>query len=183
MDAPDNQLQKAPMKSVQFSLFLALALTASFTLAQTTNTWSTSATTTDWNTPTNWSLNRVPLATDDVVIVPGATNPLLLSTTAVAYSVEMQSGASLSISSVGSLTINGSKVVGGLPTAFYNKGTVSNRGQLVIGNTDAVGYRGLWNEATFVNQPGVYSLRVTYTNECGSSSAVSQQMRVNRSCP
>ncbi len=116
----------------------------------------TGCTSTDWNTPTNWSLGRVPLATDDVVLVT-ATNAPLLSTTAVANSVEVQSGASLSITSAGSLTINGSKsIVNSGSSAFYNFGTVNNSGQVVIGNspTASVGQYGLVNQATFSNQPG-----------------------------
>ncbi len=131
---------------------LLLALTATTTLAQTTNTW-TGTTSANWNTPINWSLGRVPLTTDDVVIVL-ATNAPVLSTTAVANSVEVQGGASLSITSAGSLTINGSKNVGGGTTAFVNSGTVTSGGQLVIGNTASVGAYGLYNRGTFSNQPG-----------------------------
>ena len=132
---------------------LLLALTASTAFSQTTNTWSNTATSADWNTAANWSLNRVPLATDDVVIGT-ATNQPVLSTTAVASTVEVQGGASLSISSTGSLSINGSKTVDNFTTAFLNRGTVNSGGQLVLGNTSSVGQVGLWNQATFLNQAG-----------------------------
>ncbi len=142
-------------RRIAFSMTaLLVCLTACPALAQTTNTW-TGTTSTDWNTAANWNPTRVPLATDDVVIAPGSPNQPILNTTAVANSVEVQGGASLSITSAGSLTINGSKNVYEVgTTAFVNSGTVTSGGQLVIGNTAAVGNYGLLNQATFSNQPG-----------------------------
>ncbi|WP_020606577.1 beta strand repeat-containing protein [Spirosoma spitsbergense] len=133
-------------------LLLSLLLTGQAALAQTTNTW-TGTTSNGWNTATNWSLSRVPLTSDDVVIVP-ETNQPLLSTTAVANSVEVRSGASLSISSGGSLTINGSKSVSFNTTGFYNGGVVDNRGALVLGNVSSVGTDGLYNAGSFSNTAG-----------------------------
>jgi hypothetical protein len=135
-------------------LLTVLLLTTTVSLAQTTNTW-TGTTSTNWNTATNWSLSRVPLATDNAVIVT-ATNQPVLSTAASASTVEVQSGASLSISSAGSLTLNGSKLVSPLTMAFLNGGTVNNSGQLVIGNlsTANVGLFGIVNDALFFNNAG-----------------------------
>lgn len=130
--------------------------TASATVVQTIGTaltW-TGITSSDWNTASNWCPNRVPTATDNVVIATGPTNQPVLSTTAVAQSVEVQIDASLSITAGGSLTINGSKSAGGSTTAFYNRGTVTNRGQLLIGNTASAGSVGLFNLASFINAPG-----------------------------
>ncbi|WP_460946971.1 FG-GAP-like repeat-containing protein [Spirosoma daeguense] len=118
-----------------------------------TLTW-TGQTSTNWNVANNWCPARVPLTTDDVVIPSSPTNQPVLSTTAVAKSVEVQSGSSLSITAEGSLTINGSKSIGGTITGFYNNGSVNNNGQLVLGNTASVGQFGLVNRATFNNNPG-----------------------------
>jgi len=117
--------------------------------AQTTN-W-TGGTNADWNIPGNWSLGTVPTATNDVVISVTAMTQPVLSTTAVAKSVHVQSGASLSISSAGSLTINDFATLGGFTNAFYNQGTVTNGGTLILGNTAPVGLMGLRNTGTFTN--------------------------------
>jgi hypothetical protein len=86
----------------------------------------TGCTSTNWNTTTNWSRSRVPLATDDVVILSGVANKPIISTTAVANSVEVSNAASLTITAAGSLTINGSKAGSPYSVAFLNGGTVSN---------------------------------------------------------
>ncbi len=147
-------------------LLTVLLLTTTVSLAQTTNIW-TGTTSTNWNTATNWSLSRVPLATDNAVIVT-ATNQPVLSTAASASTVEVQSGASLSISSAGSLTLNGSKLVSPLTMAFLNGGTVNNSGQLVIGNlsTANVGLFGIVNDALFFNNTGG-SIAIDRTSSTG----------------
>ncbi|WP_157618568.1 beta strand repeat-containing protein [Spirosoma spitsbergense] len=128
--------------------------TASVVNATTSMLTWTGTTSTDWNTASNWCPTRVPLSTDDVVIPSTPANQPVLSTPATAKSVEVQSGASLSITAAGILTINGSKSVGGNATAFHNGGTVANSGQLVVGNTAAVGDYGIFNVATFINNAG-----------------------------
>ncbi|KAB7729282.1 hypothetical protein F5984_16765 [Rudanella paleaurantiibacter] len=143
-------------RPAQLRLWLTLLLlvgSLSASLAQTVN-W-TGATSSNWNIASNWNPATVPTATNDVVISSTATTQPTLSTTAVAKSVEVRSGASLSISSAGSLTVNGNKVVlSGPTTAFYNGGTVVNEGSLVLGSTGAVGLHGLWNVSSFSNVAG-----------------------------
>ena len=143
-----------------FSPFLAgligltlLLISAAGALAQTTNTW-TGQTGSDWNTAANWSRTAVPGTGDDVVIPAGTTSSPLLSTTAVAKSVEVQSGASLTISTTGSLSINGFKYTSGPSSGFYNSGQVRNEGQLILGNTGSVGLCGLYNVSSFTNTAG-----------------------------
>jgi hypothetical protein len=123
-------------------------------LAQTT--W-TGATSTDWNTASNWNPAAVPTASDDVVI-PAVTSPAnpptLSSTGAVASTVDVQSGAKLTIASTGTLTINGSRNIADENTGFSNAGTVDNAGQITLGNTASVGQLGLVNYGTFNNQSG-----------------------------
>ncbi|WP_345243561.1 PKD domain-containing protein [Nibrella saemangeumensis] len=124
-----------------------------------TSVW-TGCSSTDWNTAANWSGCTVPVATDEVVIPSGPANQPLIGagTSAVAKSVQVRSGASLTIATTAVLTINGSAtaLTGTLYTAFYNEGTVQNSGQLVIGNspTANVGNYGLWNNASFNNKAG-----------------------------
>ncbi len=108
----------------------------------------------DWNTASNWLTGSLPTDNDDVVIPSGTANNPVLSTTAVANSVEVQSGASFTISSAGSLSINGSKTISGNTNGFYNAGSVINQGQLILGNTGSVGNYGLYNTASFSNATG-----------------------------
>ncbi|GAB3908940.1 hypothetical protein GCM10028803_45610 [Larkinella knui] len=121
--------------------------------AQAQKTWI--GTTSNWNTASNWSPAGIPTASDNVVIAASAATQPVLSVPAVAGSVEVQSEATLSITSGGKLTLNGSRDFGqGQTTAFYTGGTVTNAGQLVIGNTAAVGRYGLINKGSFSNETG-----------------------------
>ncbi|MBB3842154.1 hypothetical protein FHS57_006185 [Runella defluvii] len=115
-------------------------------------TW-TGAVSTDWNTACNWLPASVPTATNDVVI-PNTTNKPTINTAAVAQSVEVQTGAVLTIAATKSLTINGSRTVAAFFAGFHNAGTVQNNGQLVLGSTGSVVQHGLINRATFNNNTG-----------------------------
>lgn len=107
------------------------------------NNW-TGAISTDWNNPDNWSstllpiVHLVPTILDDVIIPSAPSNqPVVYASgllTAVAKSVEVKSGATLTINATGTLAINGSKSVVSILTSFYNKGTLTNNGELFIGN-------------------------------------------------
>ncbi|GAB3946483.1 hypothetical protein GCM10028805_17080 [Spirosoma harenae] len=113
-------------------------------------TW-TGCVSTDWSTAGNWASGAVPTASDDVVIPAAPANQPVLSTTATAKSVAVQTGASLTISSAGSLTINSFATLDGFPTAFYNQGTVTNNGTVMLGNTAPVGLIALHNTGSFTN--------------------------------
>jgi hypothetical protein len=137
--------------------FIAGLLLASSLGAQTT--WTGTANT-DWANAANWSAG-VPTASDHAII-PGAANAPVIQpgTAAVANSVHVQTGGSLTIQATGSLTINGFFDYGET-SGFCNEGSVSNNGQLVLGSTGSVGSFGLWNlgsfnpnESTFNNNPG-----------------------------
>ncbi|QDK81888.1 hypothetical protein EXU85_26075 [Spirosoma sp. KCTC 42546] len=139
------------------SLLSGLLLLLTGLNAQAQKNWV--GTTTNWNTASNWSPAGIPTASDNVVIAASATKQPVLTVSALAGSVEVQSGASLSITSGGKLTLNGSRDFGsGQTTAFYTSGTVTNAGQLVIGNTSAVGRYGLINKGSFSNETGGASL-------------------------
>ena len=156
-------------------LLLLVSLLALPTLAQATWTGTTS---TDWNTAANWNPAGVPTATTDVVIPTASNNPRIgAGTAAVANSVLVQDGATLTIVSSASLTINGSRGLFGSSTAFLNLGTFTNAAALTIGNLAPVGQIGLWNQASFSNYVGghiqidnagsygLYNLRGTFINE------------------
>jgi hypothetical protein len=107
---------------------------------------------TDWTNPGNWSAD-VPDATDDVTIPNTANKPTIgAGTAAVAKTIEVQSGTTLTIAAMASLTVNGSKSVpGGGSSAFLNDGIVQNNGQIILGNLSAIGGEGLYNRGTFNN--------------------------------
>lgn len=142
--------------SVLTGLITLLLLLGSFSVqAQTTNTW-TGTTDTDWNTTTNWSLTLVPTATHNVVIPASLTNYPILSSAASASTVEVESGASLTITSAGSLSVNGSKSGTNGNVRFRNGGTVTNAGQVFLGNSPSAtaAHIGLRNVGTFTQNTG-----------------------------
>jgi hypothetical protein len=136
------------------SLFTAvlLAFITHNTFAQTT--W-TGATSSNWATTTNWSAG-VPDAADDVTIpnvtLPNVAPVIMVGTVAQAKSVWVQTSAALTINATGSLTINGSGsfsgTSGSFTAGFYNQGTVSNSGNLILGSTASVGIYGIQNSST-----------------------------------
>ncbi|RCR67901.1 hypothetical protein [Larkinella punicea] len=131
------------------ALFFGLATLPA--LAQTT--W-TGTTNTDWNTAGNWSAG-VPTTTLDAIIPNVTPSPTIgASTSAVAKSVEVQSGGTLTIASSATLTINDSKTATDGYFAFLNEGDVQNSGQLLIGNLNTAGSYGIRNKATFSNKAG-----------------------------
>jgi len=136
-------------------IFITIVCFSFYSTAQ--NNW-TGASNSDWNTDANWSLSRVPIATDDVLIPDVVTNDPIIATgtAALAKSVEIPPGGALTISAMASLTINGSKNVAALGTTagFYNHGTVENNGQLIIGNMASVGTYGLFTRGTINNNAG-----------------------------
>jgi hypothetical protein len=152
------------------SLFTAvlLAVFTHSTFAQTTWDGSTS---TDWADPTNWSAG-VPDAADDVTIpnvtLPNVAPVIMGSTAALAKSVHVQTSATLTINAMGSLTINGSGFFSdffSFTVGFYNQGTVSNSGNLILGSSASVGDYGIRNASIFNNNLGgeISIDRSTYT--------------------
>lgn len=131
-------------------LLLAVCLLPLTTLmAQTTN-W-TGGSGNAWNNAGNWD-NGVPTATLNAVIPAAPVSQPVISTTAEAKSVHVQTAASLSLSSAGSLTINSFTTMGGYPNALYNEGTIINDGTLLMGNLAPIGQIGIRNSGTFTNR-------------------------------
>ncbi len=130
---------------------------------------------TNWATSGNWADGTVPTAADDVTIPNTTNNPTILGgTAAVAKSIEVRTGVTLTIAAMASLTINGSKSISGNTIALFNSGTVTNSGQVEIGSSSMadVGKYGIRNEGTFTNSGGNIQIdRWTDTglyNEAGS---------------
>ena len=133
-----------------------------------TLTW-TGNVSTEWNNACNWSPIGVPTDGNSVVIPAEPSNqPVLSVASGLAKSVEVKSGAGLTIASTGVLTINDYETINGISTSFYNNGGVENFGQLVIGNQNQLGDYGLYNNGSFSNEAGS-QITIDQTNEAGLS--------------
>lgn len=83
-------------------------------------TW-TGATSTDWNTGSNWSGGVVPTSIDDATIPSGLTRyPLVSTTTATAHNVANNSGSTLTVADGATLTLTGNLVNNGTFSAVNN---------------------------------------------------------------
>ena len=99
------------------------------------NTWIGTASTT-FNTAANWSFGTIPLATDNIYIPSGVSNMPIVAGTQSINNLDMQSGASLTVT--GNLKIAGSITNAGTLTA--TSGTVELNGssaQTIAANTFA----------------------------------------------
>ncbi|MBX2929635.1 MAG: HYR domain-containing protein [Saprospiraceae bacterium] len=114
-----------------------------------TLTW-TGAVNSNWNNPCNWDVFCVPAAANEVIIPNVSNDPVIMGgTVASAKSVYVQSGAALTVSAMGSLTLEGStsSPSGGM----FNQGTVTNNGAILVGPNISPGQYGIVNEAVFNN--------------------------------
>ena len=79
--------------------------------------WKKSASSTNWNTASNWSTGAVPTTDVNVVIPTGATNyPIISSSGAVAKNITINASATLTVSYAGDIVLSGN---------FINRGTVT----------------------------------------------------------
>ncbi|GAA4401405.1 hypothetical protein GCM10023187_15560 [Nibrella viscosa] len=111
-------------------MLLLYRLTMLSALAQTTWTGNAGP---DWATPGNWNTGVVPTATSDVVIpVVGSANyPTIgAGTAALTKSVEVQTGATLTLAGSATMTVSGYSNT--TAQTFYNLGSVYNSGQLIL---------------------------------------------------
>lgn len=157
---------------LMYAILMLLSLSITPLLAQ--NTWiSTSSG--SWNTPGNWSAGTVPAATDEVIIPSGTATPVIASgVSALAKYVEVQVGASLSISSGGSLSVVSSKLISdpSFTAAFQNLGTVQISGLLIISGSASKVY-GIVNDGTFTIN-GTGEVRIDNTQLMGFWNRTSQ---------
>lgn len=81
-----------------------------------TNTWS-GTTSTDWGTSTNWGCGRVPVITDNVVIVSGGNQPVIIDAGRTTNNLSIGTGAVLTLNNTAShLTIAGTYSTSGTLT-------------------------------------------------------------------
>ncbi len=115
---------------------------------------------TDWNTGTNWSTGNVPGSSDNVSINGSLTHyPVLNNNTAI-QSLDVQSGASLTINAGRTLTISGA----GTSLSLSSSGTINNNGTITITATsDAFqlnGSGGFFNGTLNVTTTGNYGIKI-----------------------
>lgn len=136
------------MRFIQRSFVLLISVLFCGMISLNAQTTWTGATSTAWNLAGNWSAG-IPDANDDVII-PNVTNaPLISAAGALAKSVTVQSGATLTINAAGVLSIN-SAVTQGLT----NAGVVQNSGTINLGNLSGGFLSALKNSGTFNNNAG-----------------------------
>lgn len=113
----------------QLLIIISIILTTQHSFAQNTFDGSSSS---NWNTAANWSLNRVPLSTDDVIIPDGLD--VIINTNAVCNSLTMAAGntnTEISFSSsTNSLTVTGAITF----TALTNRNGQTRNHTLNIGS-------------------------------------------------
>ncbi len=120
---------------------------ATATLAAFSKTW-TGATSTAWNTSTNWTPVGVPAATDSVFIPSGGNQPTISSAVTL-KNLQIGFSATLLVVSSPTITINGS---------FTNNGSMGGSGTMALAGTGSVG--------------GIVSTDVTVTGTYSASAAV-----------
>ena len=74
--------------------------------------WTAGASTTDWHTASNWNIGAVPTTNTDVTISSTSFNPVITSTANV-KNITVNSGAQLTVSGSGSLSVSGDLDVSG----------------------------------------------------------------------
>ncbi|MDQ5930550.1 MAG: trimeric autotransporter adhesin [Bacteroidota bacterium] len=121
----------------------------------------TGATSTDWNTASNWSPSGVPTSTSELYIFNG-TNTITVSGTAIAKSVNIQNSKTLTINTGATLNLIGD----GSNFAYldvYESSTVVNNGTLALETQIGAavgGFVGIHPTATVINN-GTFKINTT----------------------
>ncbi|MGN7889974.1 choice-of-anchor D domain-containing protein [Dyadobacter endophyticus] len=112
----------------------------------------TGAAGTDWQDRCNWSPASIPAEINDIVIPATANQPVIpAGYDARIKALEVQSGATLVIEALGSLTVMRSKLTGDSETALYNAGSIQNNGQLTLLDAAGTATYAISNAGTFAN--------------------------------
>jgi hypothetical protein len=154
------------------TLITSLAICLPFLLsAQQVATWTggTPGKNTDWNEPRNWDIGQIP-GPDTKVIIARSDNghyaqPIISSPVQIAEIV-LQSGATLTISATGQLTVDG--------THTYSRGivmqggTLTNEGEIMFKNIDE-GIMARMEAVQLQQTTAYYSALYDFTFEVASS--------------
>ena len=114
----------------------------------------TGCTSTDWATATNWIDGAAPTTASKIEINNVTNDPVVAGAGNVAHSVWVKSGGSLGISASATLAVNGFQNVSGSNCGFCNFGTLTNSGQLFVGNVSNAGQYAFLNKGSVTNQTG-----------------------------
>lgn len=159
-----NLLTSTYLPFLNLLLFLSLSFS---TTGQ--NYWKggTPGAETEWNNARNWSENHVPDWSDDVVIIPNVATssgyfPIIKNEVPEIAHLNIIGGANLTITSSGSLTINGENTYN---YGIINTGQVHNLGKLNILNTGLSALSNLDKSKSIKNE-GVLAINeeITETN-------------------
>lgn len=121
--------------------------TASFTgfskffLTSNQVTW-VGGTSTDWNTASNWSVNRVPDNTDYEIVIPAGTTYMPMITSGI------QTANNLTILTGVTVTVNGSLQVAG---TLSNNGVIAGTGNTVLNGTISQSITGIGTISNLTN--------------------------------
>jgi Secretion system C-terminal sorting domain len=143
------------MKKNYVIFLLPMILAAASSLYAQTTSWN-GIISSDWNNPSNWNAG-VPNVTKDAFITNfGFNNPVISTSGAEAKSLYVSGGTSLTITSLGTLAING-----GTTRGLYHElgATVNNSGFFIERSADGLH----WNEIGFVGGNGTSNEPHTYT--------------------
>ena len=141
---------KQPLSLLYFVLFSFLM----FSQLNAQTSW-TGAASTDWFDPSNWS-DGLPDTTDDVTISSSANDPIISVTTALANSILIESGASLTVDASGTLNVDLlSNAMTNFPVQVF--GIFNNSGTVTIGAATSAGDRGLVIGRVSPAEPGIFN--------------------------
>ncbi len=146
-------------------LFLFVMLAFGLTSFTQTNTFNNGGSGGDWNVDGNWSLNHVPLATENVVIPDGENVTIQSTTNAVAYSVSVNGGGSLT--DLGTLTIEITTVTSGEGRIWMDRNLGAS--QVATDNTDAAAYGDLYQWGRFTEGHQIRTSGATLTQATTST--------------
>lgn len=114
---------------------LSLPNNAIFTLSMDLNVVWTGATSSDWNTTTNWNTNSVPTITTDITISSAATHQLTINSNVSCHSITLEPKAKLTIDANSTFTVTGNLTlvndITGAAT-IINNGTLNVQGSSVV---------------------------------------------------
>lgn len=159
------------MKYIQYILFFFLFLFNTSNLSSQVWEW-TGEYSTDWNFPLNWSTGLVPHAFADVQIYNSSTGnyPIIIGDQSCNHII-IFSGSSVTISPGSSLHLFGAIGINGQSSAFYNSGSFTNHGDLIIGKNSpySPGSVPFWHVGGYVNNKITGTIEINGASIAGMS--------------